>query len=210
MSTTTFYHAVTNGYDHPPIVKAICEHTDYNLFTGVMQKKDASLWNRKFKILHPPDHNTFSVYMDGNIGISRQVCLMHQWVEELLASADIAICRHAARRCAYVEIEACVGRKKIDNAHADTALRVLAAHKMPRNFGLWECGIILRRNNVPWVQDLQKMWFDLMVHSGVIRDQLWLPLAMHKMNGKIPAGRFKTIEMDVRKNNMFDFWNHLK
>ena len=208
MSTTTFYHAVTNGYDKPTPVKAICEHTDYAIFAGCVHKKDAALWNRTFKIKVPPEHSTFSCYMDGNISIKQQVCLMHGWVEEALKDADLAICRHAARRCAYVEIEACVGRKKINDDHANTALDILSAHKLPKNYGLWECGIILRRNNVPWVGELQRSWFDLMVHSGVIRDQIWLPLALHKMNGKIPANRFRTIEMDVRQNHLFTFKPH--
>ena len=207
-SSTVFYHAISNGYDKPAPMKDLCAHTEYQLIVGAMEKDNAAIWNRRYKILAPPDHGTLSCYMDGNIAPKVPACIIHQWVEALLHEADIAICKHAARKCAYVEIEACVGRKKITEKQADAALAVLDEHKMPRNFGLWECGIILRRHGIPWVRELQKLWFNLMQSSGVYRDQIWLPLALHLFSSKIPPKAFGTISMDVRKNDLFTFGKH--
>lgn len=207
---TTFYHAVSNGYDKPSRPKSICAESCYTVIAGACDREHGVMWNRYFKILGAPQLTPISIYMDSNIGLAKDTCTIHNWAAELLRDADIAICRHAARRCAYVEIEACVGRKKITSDQATKAHHFLSESGLPKNFGLWECGIIVRRSGVQWVKDLQAVWWAHMKASGVPRDQLWLPVAMHLMNGRIPSGRFKTIEMDVRSNELFTFAKHSK
>lgn len=207
-TSTTFYHAVNNGYDKPKFPAKFCEHADYTCIAGAVKKERAPFWNRYYKITNAPNYADYSVYMDGNISPAIPVHDLHEWVEHQLADADVAICRHAARRCAYVEIEACIGRKKITEEQANRALDILTKHRMPKNYGLWECGIILRRCDAPWVENLQTAWMEGIIESGVVRDQLWLPLALHLMGSKVPAGRFKTIEMNVRENRLFEFRPH--
>lgn len=202
----TIYQAVSNGYDNVKKPERICKECCYTLIDGDCHKNEASMFNRFFKLSNPCSLTPFTIYMDGNIGIGKDSCVMHDWVEEILKDADIAICRHAARKCAYAEIEACLGRKKITSRQAEVAHEYMTQHGHPKNFGLWECGIIVRRSGVQWVKDLQKQWWKHMIETKIFRDQLWLPLAMREVS--IPAGRFKTIEMDVRKNNFFTFKPH--
>lgn len=203
---TTIYRAVCNGYDKVPKMPAMCEHTEYTVVAGFVDKARASFWNRYHKIASPPLITEYSLYLDGNIGLKRPICEIHHWVENMLGDADMAICKHADRRCAYVEVEACVGRKKITSKEADIAHGHLIKHDLPRNFGLWECGIILRRNGVAWVDDFCREWFRHILETNVTRDQLWLPLAM-KLKPPQPT-RFKTLEMNVRKNDYFTFQAH--
>jgi hypothetical protein len=202
------YHAVSNGYDKVQKPKAICEDVTYMAIAGACDKRHGATWNRYFKLLGAPEFAPASLYLDSNIALKVNTCEIHSWVDWLLADADIAICRHAARRCAYVEVEACLGRKKITSEQAVRAHDVISESGLPKNFGLWECGIIVRRSGVQWVKDLQAVWWAHMKASGVIRDQLWLPVAVNLMNGRIPAGRFKTIEMDVRDNKLFTLAKH--
>lgn len=208
LTTTTIYQAVSNGYDKPRPPKSLCDHVDYTIVAGTACKDRGPMWNRFHKILGAPLLCDFSVYMDGNIGLNVEACHLHAWVEEVLKDADLAICRHNDRRCAFVEVEACVGRKKITDRQARKAHEHLLANGLPRNFGLWECGIIIRRSDASWVEDLCSKWFDHLIETNVPRDQLWLPLALHQMRPNIPAGRFKTLEMNVRKNDFFTFGAH--
>lgn len=207
---TTFYHAVSNGYDKVQKPRGICNESNYTVIEGHCDGKHGAMWNRYFKILGAPQFTPMSIYMDANISLAKDTCTIHNWAIEQLKDADIAICRHAARKCAYVEVEACVGRRKITSKQAEHAHNLLHESKLPRDFGLWECGIIVRRSGVKWVEELQTVWWAHLKGSGVMRDQLWLPVALHLMNGRVPAGRFKTIEMDVRSNNLFTFEKHAK
>ncbi len=200
------YHVVTNGYDKPEKPKEICKESIYTVMASAVSKETARITSRYHKIYRPPERAEFSIYMDGNIGIKRPCCEIHDWAENILKDADIAICRHADRKCSYVEIEACLGRGKIDKRQAEVAHKYMSAAGHPKDFGLWECGIIVRRSAVPWVQDLQRKWWGHILCSGVHRDQLWLPMAMREAN--IPAGRFLTLPMNVRKNDYFTFRTH--
>lgn len=205
---TTIYQAVCNGYDKPKPPKSLCEHVDYTVIAGTANGDRGPLWNRSHKIVGAPLTCDLSIYMDGNINLAVPSCTIHVWAEAMLADADMAICRHADRKCAYVEVEACLGRGKITDRQAHMAHDRLVRSGLPRNFGLWECGIILRRSGVDWVEELCGRWFGEIVDSEIVRDQLWLPVTLHRFASKIPPGRFKTIEMNVRKNHLFTFGSH--
>lgn len=206
METTTIYRAVSNGYDKVPKMAPLCPNLEYTVIAGSCAPERASAWNRYHKIVGAPKLTEYTLYLDGNIGLKRPTCEIHHWVEHMLADADMAICKHADRKCAYVEVEACLGRKKITSKQAATAHEYLKGHDMPKNFGLWECGIILRRNGVKWVDELCYQWFKHILETEVARDQLWLPLTMHQTPP--PPTRFKTLPMNVRKNDYFTFQPH--
>lgn len=200
MTITTFYQAICNGYDKPRKFVA-CKHVQYEIRVGNVQKQNATLWNREHKLVHAPMCSDFTVYMDGNISPLLPSCHMHLWVEEVMKDCDLAICRHPQRKCAYVEIEACVGRKKITEEQAGIAQAKLFEIGLPKNFGLWDCGVIMRRTHADWVEKFMTEWMQLLVDTWVLRDQIWLPAAMQTF--KIPAGRFKTVEMNLFNNNRF-------
>lgn len=206
----TFYQAVFNGYDRPSKPKDLPVGCNYVITAGAVDGAVAPIFNRQHKILQPPRIGDVTVYMDGNIEIAKPTRDVAQWACNVLGDADIAICKHAARRCAYVELEACVGRKKITQEQADRAHRALEDAKLPRNFGLWECGIIIRRVNAPWLDAFQAAWFNMLIATDVWRDQLWLPCVLHRYaaEGRVPTGKFQTLQMDVRKNDFFSFKPH--
>jgi hypothetical protein len=205
---TTFYHAVFNGYDKPKPPQGLEHGLNYVVLAGHVDPCVATCWNRQSKIVHPPAIGDISVYLDGNIGFGHSAERTAKWAENVLGDADIAICRHANRKCAYVEIEACIARKKITEEEAIVAKARLEDGKLPRNFGLWECGIIVRRVDTNWLAALQAMWWKHLCESNVWRDQIWLPLVLHQFGARLPAGKFKTIEMDVRSNPIFTFKPH--
>jgi hypothetical protein len=202
------YQAVSNGYDKPAPPKdvASCEHVDYQIIAGKVEAHRAAAWNRYHKIAAFPNWRPLSLYLDGNIGLAKPACEVNAAVYKFLASSDMAVCRHADRRCAYVEIEACLGRGKITKKQAEMAHDRLHEIGLPRNFGLWECGILMRRSCVPWLEELHKLWFEFCLL--VPRDQIWLPAALYMLRDRVQTGRFNTLEMNVRKNSFFTFRAH--
>lgn len=206
MKRLVIYHAVSNAYDKPIPPKGLerFPDIDYVVIAGAVEKSKAALWNRYWKIKRPPENSMYSLYLDGNISPRIELDAILAWVDLWLVDADMAICKHAARKCAYVEIEACIGRNKIDHKQAEAAHEILASLNHPKNFGLWECGIIARRCNVPWVTDLQDRWFRYV--EAIPRDQIFLPQVLREVPP--PAKRFKTLDMDVRANELFTFRKH--
>jgi hypothetical protein len=209
VARTTLYQVVTNGYDKP-LKPKVCKHIDHLIVGGATLIEEGAIWNRCIKIRDYPKRNEYAVYMDGNMSVKMHPCMFHGWVETVMEKADLAICKHPHRKCAYVEIEACLGRKKITAEQAKEAHEILNTSRLPKNFGLWECGIIIRRTGVAWVEELERRWFSWIENSGIHRDQLWLPMAIHQKPETIPAGRFKTLDMDVRSNPIFSFGVHNK
>lgn len=208
------YHAVSNAYDRkvPKVLAGDADEIDYEVRLANVNSRDSSLWNRYHKIASPPPHH-YTVYMDGNIGpaptlsIPRLVNASLNNVDESRHS-DLAICKHAARKCAYVEIEACVGRKKITSREADLAHDKLKEIGLPKNFGLWECGILIRRRAIdPAVKKFYTLWWNL-TSQVVCRDQIWLPAVLYMMRKQLPTNFLNTLEFDVRKNDYFTFKAH--
>lgn len=207
MRTLTIYQAVANGYDKPKPIKSIFPLVDYTCIVGMLgENVSPVLWNRYHKIKAPPSQSDVSLYLDGNItprvGIGDLCVQLQTW----LADADMALFKHPQRKCAYVEIEACVGRGKITHKQADIALEKLTEIGLPRDYGLFACGIIARRSNVQWLKMVQDRWWDLC--QLVPRDQLWLTAVLWMTQRDRPAGRLRTIDLDIFKNHLFTVEPH--
>lgn len=213
MHSICVYHAVSNAYDRKlPKVIAGSPHggIDYEARLGNVHSLDGSKWNRYHKIVSPPWHER-TLYLDGNIGPVPKLDIAAFMEMALTCQGEqhqIAICKHAARKCAYVEIEACVGRKKITMKEADIAHSQLKKIGLPKNFGLWECGILMRRKvRDPVIQRFYDLWW-FYTSTVVCRDQIWLPAVLYMMRKQLPSNFLNTLEMDVRKNDYFTFKAH--
>lgn len=190
-----YYQAVFNGYDKPN-AKAFERVKNYVIFTGLAD--DGRMANRAFKTSNPPAHADATIYLDGNIHPTKNYD--PSWPALNLEGYDMAAPVHPHRKCAYVEIEACLGRKKITEDQAQQAHDILTREGLPKNFGLWECGILIRRNNET-VRKLNSVWWEYT--RQIPRDQIWLPLALFKL-GKF-APRLNTMALDIRNNPHFKF-----
>lgn len=200
------YHAISNGYDKPKPVSDVGQHVDYQIIAGAVSKSAAATWNRYHKIFKPPEWREFSLYLDGHIGLAKPALAVWRFVEQAMATTDVVFLQHPERKCAFVEIEACVHKGKISKEQAEVAHEKLHNVGLPKNYGLWACGIIMRRGGVAWLQELQKRWFEIYLTVG--RDQIALPAAMYQMRKEIPTSRLGTLEMNVFNNPVFTFGKH--
>lgn len=78
--------------------------------------------------------------------------------------------RHSMRPCAYVEHAACARMGKDDLGVMRKQMDRYDRERFPRNYGLLECGVLLRRNT-PEVRAFNEAWW-AEVEAGSIRDQL--------------------------------------
>ena len=87
------------------------------------------------------------------------------------AGCSIGVFRHPERYCAYDEGATCIERGK-DKAERITAqLSRYESEGFPRQYGLAECNVIIRRHNDPAVVAAMEIWWDE-IERGSSRDQL--------------------------------------
>lgn len=197
----TIYTASSPGYDRKPLTS----HNEPGVKLDARKQPDGEpgrLWNRKQKLLLPPEDGVWSVYLDGSLSPKGPV---RERVEKWLAAADMAFFKHPWRTCAYAEIDECVLRKKITAEEAEKTRSMLQLAGFPRDFGLWACGMIARRSvNNELQKHLAPIWWDLT--SQMQRDQIWLPFVLWRFRNSVK--RVHTIDKDIYNNSMLSFRRH--
>lgn len=203
----TVYRAVSDDYDRNPGVPLPEQDVVYDLrrfnSTGLPNpKRTATLWNREQKIALPPKNGLASVYLDGSL--SPKVPLRIP-VETWLATADMALFKHPWRSCAYAEIDECVRVKKITPEEGEKMRSHLLLAGFPKDFGLWACGMLVRRVHANALQLFAApLWWELV--QQVPRDQVWLPFVLWRL--KESPRRIFTIEADIYHSKWFTFRRH--
>lgn len=135
--------------------------------------------NRYFK-MHPdilfPNYD-YSIYIDASI---MPITDLTEYVNSL-NTTGIGFFIHAARKCVYDEIEACMFWGKFDEKTGNAFIEYLKSQKMPLNYGLVECGFIVRRHHSSVCKNLMDDWWNEF-QKGPKRDQLTLPLCLVRNN----------------------------
>jgi hypothetical protein len=149
-----------------------------------------------------PPETEFSLWVDGSMEFSsslhpRELALQY------LGDADLALYRHPKRSCSYDEAHAC-GRAHLDDP--DVMARQMNRYRAegyPRNNGLAECSVILRRHT-PAVASLNELWWEE-INNGSRRDQLSFDYTCWKLG--IKYALFPGTRYDCRD---FKMHPHLK
>lgn len=160
---------------------------------------------KRYKVLaHEalPPGTEFSLWVDGSMEFSsslhpRELALQY------LGDADLALYRHPKRSCSYDEAHAC-GRAHLDDP--DVMARQMNRYRAegyPRNNGLAECSVILRRHT-PAVASLNELWWEE-INNGSRRDQLSFDYTCWKLG--IKYALFPGTRYDCRD---FKMHPHLK
>ena len=216
------YTCITGNYDElQEISKNVFENNiDYYCFTNnknvksntwkVIYIEDFSLTNhmlnRKIKILGNElinDKYDILVWIDGNVVIKEKIS---KFLSEQCDLKNYSFCafKHPDRNCIYDEGTACVRLKK-DNK--DIILKQLSFYEKdgyPRNNGLCEMGIFVRRNNDKIVQETMQLWYE-MINKYSKRDQLSFMWCVKKR--KL---RLQVIPLTIDDNKYFLRINHYK
>lgn len=195
------YTSIVGGYDSLRQPEVIDSSFDYVCFSDDFKELKVGVWeirpipcdltdptrrSRYAKILPHrvlPEYE-ISLWMDANIAVADKA--FYEAVEDKIASeAVIAQVPHPYRNCVYDEIAQCYRDARISLRDALRQLRHLEAEGFPRQFGLFENNLILRRHNDPSVVRVSEGWWkEYMSYSK--RDQLSL-MPVYWKEGLLPG-----------------------
>ncbi|WP_435066122.1 glycosyltransferase domain-containing protein [Halobaculum sp. EA56] len=189
---TVVYTAIYGGYDHLIEPRYPADNIDYICFTddqtltsdvwdvrvpNVNPDLPPNLKNRRVKILaheYLPEYD-YSVYVDGNVGITASLRpLINKYREEKFVAPT-----HPVRDCVYDEAEACLKLNKGDPESIRAQIEAYRDEGLPEEWGLTANRLLLRQHTSPDVKQLMKDWWrELETYSS--RDQLSLPFVLWK------------------------------
>lgn len=158
------------------------------------------LLSRKIKILGHPylEQYDISIWVDGALEVKGK---LRQFVKEWcdLSRYPMACFCHRLRNCVYDEARACIVHRKADKEDVIKYLNFLEQEEFPKEYGLAECTVLIRKENDLEVKRTMKLWFELLC-KYVKRDQLSFPYSIWKTGLKI-----HWINLNVFDNPWF-FW----
>lgn len=141
---------------------------------------------------------THSLYLDANI-ISKVP--IQRLIDEWLEDVDIAVFKHRTRNCLFDEADECI-RLELD------AKDVIEGQKLrytgfPKQKGLYQCGVILRKHTRQ-IKRLNEAWFAEYM-TGSKRDQISFPYVLEQEGIAINA-----IDSHAYVHPYFEMENHAK
>lgn len=190
------YSAICGRFDKPrQDITVFGDHPANRFKMPVMNAKI-------YKILaHTYFSSQFTIYVDGNIFLNVPPSKL---ISELLGEADMALFRHPWRHCLYQEHEPAKQRILPPyKALIDEQVVRYRQEGMPANFGLAECGLLIRRNNAITAEFNDRWWAEICRYSN--RDQMSFPYVLWKMKDRI---KVNLIPGNVRKHPYFKYVNH--
>lgn len=183
------YTAVFGNYDNVPEPLIKPDNCDYFIFTDQTTDFSNSLWQKKnipkkieglnnveknrYIKMHPHEFfedYEYSIYIDGNIQV---ITDLTEYINKL-GDIGIGVHKHKCRTCVYDELKIIVKNGKDNKKNADKHLKYLIETNMPKNYGLLECGMIVRRHNDELCVEIMNSWWDEFSNYSK-RDQISLP-----------------------------------
>ena len=193
------YTCITGKYDdilEPFFVSPNVDYivfTDSDIKTNIWIKKSIpeqlknmnnAMINRYIK-LHPYeilDEYDYVMYIDGNVHILDDVLGMFN---SLNLDYGIAMHTHYLRNDVYDEAKSCIKFKKGNKSFIIKQMRKYKENGFPEQYGLLEATIIVSDVHNSMSKDIFDCWWNELVESQSMRDQLSLPYVLWKKNIKI-------------------------
>ena len=180
----TIVSAIFGGYDHPKQhaqQSVLCEFvtvTEDDRYADLHPRRAA-----KRPKLFPWEYadTDLTVWIDGAFQITSPDFAAD--IVDILATTDLALFRHPWRDCIYDEVHASREMRKYAGEPLEEQAAAYGRAGHPRNWGLWACGVIARRDT-PVNRDLSYAWWDEMAVWSY-QDQLSLPVVLRR-HGVIP------------------------
>ena len=181
------YTCITGGYDTIIEPKVVTNGFDYVCFTDNI-KMESNIWNirplpketegltqvkkqRYVKInphLHLSEYDV-SIWVDGNVTIKSN---LNEFTDKYLTNEySIYVPKHPSRTCIYSESNAVVAMKKDTKENVTPQIERYKEEGFPKNYGLLQSNIILRKHNDKDCVRFMEQWFDEL-KNGSHRDQL--------------------------------------
>lgn len=165
--------------DNPQKVHATNSHWIYKSTPSNLTKYSNILRNRYIKF-HPKEflnQYDYSIYIDGNIRIVSDI---RPFIQYCNAISGLAMHIHGKRDCCYDEAQVCLLYHRGNPQKIKQQMQMYQDEQFPKHFGLNEANVIVSdlKNNQS-VTLLDKWWQEL-VRSESLRDQLAWPFVLWK------------------------------
>lgn len=195
------YYAFT---DSPISNDSIWKRIDVGMVNKNMSSFDQSRFVKTHPDLYFSDYD-ISVFIDGNIQIQKDIKpLVYTMIKE---NKVIAMHRHNARNCVYHEgrIIWAQGRAKFVDIFKQ--LRGYKKEGFPKDFGLFECNIIIRCHNNKKCISIMNTWWNEII-SKTKRDQLSFTYSLWK--NEVDSDFVMSLGNCSRNSTYFKITNHKK
>jgi len=192
------YSCITGGYDQIPIYNAIAPDWDYVLFTDnpelikrgklyhwrvrplaftKMDNVRNARWHKVNAHILFPEYD-YSLWIDGNISIEKKQAfdIFEKFIKNHVL---VVVPTHPSRKCIYQEAKTILNLSIDYPCVVKAEMKYLHCNKYPKNNGLSETCILLRRHN-KICKALDLWWYMIAKYSK--RDQLSFNYAMWKNN----------------------------
>jgi hypothetical protein len=147
---------------------------DVRIIDGIF---DPKVKNREIKILaHKmlPGYEE-SIYIDGSILVISDLEKLFNQLDE---SHNLLLFKHRYRNCVYAEGDVCCQKFPSISDLIKVQLNYYCENQLPKNSGLFENGVIVRRHNKN-NEILMNAWWEEFIKFPT-RDQLSLPFVLNK------------------------------
>lgn len=209
------YTAVYGKYDTIVDPLYIDPRCDYYIFTD-QEISSNSIW-KKIDMNFPPEVNTpllknryvkimahrvlpqyrYNLYIDGNLIIVSEVSL---YFSNFKCKSGIGMHLHPSNTSIYEEVMYNQRLHKITKEEAIQIRKVYEESKMPVDFGMTECNVIMRDSKNENCIRIMEEWWNRLLH-GVKRDQLYFTLVLYLMGYSIDD--LFVIGNNINANPMF-------
>lgn len=216
MTKICVYTCITGDYDDLHEIEIKEKNVDYLCFTNNKNIKsktwriiyieqdglDNQRLSRKIKMLGHPiilENYDISVWMDASVIFKKSI---KNFVSTFLKKNSFAAFKHTYRDCIYEEALECIRLKKDKKDNIIKHIAFLKNEKYPKNNGLYEMTVFIKKHNDKKVKETMKLWFDIICNYSK-RDQLSFMYCVWKTGLKID-----TIDLSVWNNDWFKCVKH--
>jgi hypothetical protein len=173
--------APADPLEHEPAVQYLCFTDNHRLrsdvwsFRAYPPSRDPLMQTKACKILaHESLDCDLSLWIDGAVELRSLEGAFR------LLSADVALRRHVSRNCIYEEGKHCKDVRRGDPRLIDRSLARYDDEAHPRDYGLWDTDIVLRRHNDTTKSFNLEWWRE--VSTGTPQDQISLPVVLRRLS----------------------------
>lgn len=144
----------------------------------------------------------YSIYVDGNVQI---ISDLTEYINKINSKIGLGIHKHHLRDCVYDELVAVCKSGRISKKDAEKHKKYLEKCKMPKNYGLLQCNVIVREhNNKTCIKIMKEWWNEFLLFSK--RDQISLPHVLY--NNKVTIDEVATLGDNIYRNPSFRVISH--
>lgn len=197
MEDVIVYSAIIGKYDQErEDIKVFEEQPSDKFLLPVMNAKVYKVLSHKFLNVK------YSIWLDGNIYLKVESSKL---IEEFLGENDMAVFKCPSHNCIY-DAKDLIKTRLNPEFHPLLEQQILdyQTDGMPSDYGMGECGMIIRRHNDVVAEFNERWWSEICIYTN--RDQVSFAYIKWKMEDRI---KISLIDGDVRTHSYFKYEHHL-